>query len=209
MVSLQNLGLPVVCEKDGPFSVSFGKSLLQPLGLQLCLHSLSFVPDGKYIVHDENNMHFFALVVREGFVQTLDDAAVVQISLSTLTIMLSDTNFTFYKCCTPKPLPDSQKNVFGGAGVLAKNVYKTHVQSCHCGHRSFSTGHDIPAVVYSLGGERTTTVRTMRCNGYQCRTTFGPNFFVENGKKINTAGPDDLGDVLFINMRKPASLWTT
>ena len=44
------------------------------------------------------------------------------------------------------------------------------------------------------------------CVGYEC-DTFGPNFFVENGKKINTAGPDDLGDVLFINMRKPASLW--
>lgn len=93
--------------------------------------------------------------------------------------------------------------------LVSKNVYKTHVESCHCGHRSFSTGHDIPAVVYSLGGERTTTVRTMHCNGYECRTTFRPNFFVENGGKINTAGPDDLGDVLFINMRKPASLWTT
>lgn len=44
--------------------------------------------------------------------------------------------------------------------------------------------------VYSGWGAYTATVRTMRCNGYERRTTFGPNFFVENGKKINTAGPE-------------------
>ena len=67
LVSLQRLGLPVMCEADGPFSVSFGNMLLQPFGVQLCHHTLPFLPDGKYIVHDAVNMHFFALQTREGF----------------------------------------------------------------------------------------------------------------------------------------------
>ena len=45
------------------------------------------------------------------------------------------------------------------------------------------------------------TVRTMRCNSRACRTTFGPNFFVENGNKVNTAAPEDVSDVLFVNMK--------
>ena len=98
IVSLQNLGLPVVCDTDGPFTISFGNTLLRPFGVQLCHYDLPFVQDGKYIVHDAAKKHFFALSMREGFVQSIDDTAVAQVSLSCLRSMLDDSNFTFYKC---------------------------------------------------------------------------------------------------------------
>ena len=94
-----------------------------------------------------------------------------------------------------------QKDVLGGAGVLSKNVYSTHVKACHCGHRSLSKARDIKAMVLTLAGPCETTARTMRCNEDACRTTFGPNFFIEHGKKINTAAPQDVHDVLFLNSK--------
>lgn len=56
--------------------------------------------------------------------------------------------------------------------------------------------HHVEAVVYTLEGERPVTVRIMRCNAYNCRTTFGPNSFIEDGKKINTVSPPDVKDAL-------------
>ena len=82
---------------------------------------------------------------------------------------------------------------------LMKKVYSTHMRQCVCGHRSFSLGHEIDAVVYTLAGSSSVTVKTMRCNGFGCRTTFGPNFVIDQGKKVNTACPDDVAEVLFIS----------
>ena len=54
IVALRNLGLPVTCDKDGPFSVSYGNSLLQPFGIQLCeKQSRLRLPDGQYVVYDQ------------------------------------------------------------------------------------------------------------------------------------------------------------
>ena len=36
IMAMQKIGLPVVCDQDGPFSVSYGNSLLLPFGVQLC-----------------------------------------------------------------------------------------------------------------------------------------------------------------------------
>ena len=36
ILALERLGLPVVCDRDGPFFVSYGNSLLFPDGVQLC-----------------------------------------------------------------------------------------------------------------------------------------------------------------------------
>ena len=99
-----------------------------------------------------------------------------------------------------------QHNVVGCAGVLSKSVYVTPTKACHCGHRSMSKGHDISATVYTLSGPVETTVRTMRCNGYNCRATFGPNFVAEGGHKRNTATQATMSDVLFINNKKGFSI---
>ena len=71
VISLQNLGCPVRCVRDGPFSIADGNSWLQPLGVHLRKkNDTTKLFDGKYIVHDEHLKHFFALEVREGcFVQ--------------------------------------------------------------------------------------------------------------------------------------------
>ena len=68
ILALQNLGLPIPCDRDGPFSVSYGNSLLLPYGIQLCQkQSRKHLPDGSYVVFDQSAKHFFALQIREGF----------------------------------------------------------------------------------------------------------------------------------------------
>lgn len=199
IVALQHLGMPVSCGVDGPFSVSFGNSLLKPFGVQLCQHVELGISDGKYIVHDGAKLHFFAMVVREDLVEIIDDAASCVVPLSSLSSMLLDPNFTMYRCQALAHCQAMQKDVIGGAGVLSKSIYSTHLKSCHCGHRSMSKAHDVKAVVFTLAGEISTTVRTMRCNAYSCRTTFGPNYFVEANKKVNTAAPHHVSEVLFVS----------
>ena len=62
VLALQSLGLPVSCDRGGPFPISYGNTLLLPFGLQLsqksCRKSLH---DGGYVVFDKAAQHFFAL----------------------------------------------------------------------------------------------------------------------------------------------------
>ena len=66
VVSLRNLGVPVPCECDGPLPVSFGNDLLKPFGINMHECASSRLLDGKYVVHDGIEKHFFALILREG-----------------------------------------------------------------------------------------------------------------------------------------------
>ena len=144
-VSLQNLGVPISCMSNGPFSVSFGNSLLKPLGVQLChMKDLHCLPDGKYIVHDAQKQHFFALHACEGSFRQMDGSTHSWLSLQTVHTLLTDTNFTLYqfrplslRALTSFTFGDdvSQKDCVGGAGVLSKSFYATHLKACQCGHR--------------------------------------------------------------------------
>ncbi|CAJ1402580.1 unnamed protein product [Effrenium voratum] len=71
----------------------------------------------------------------------------------------------------------------------------------HCAYslRGGAKAHDVKAIVYGMTGGIDVQVRTMRCTSYSCRRTFGPNFFVDAGSKINTATPEDIDEVLFLS----------
>lgn len=82
---------------------------------------------------------------------------------------------------------------------MSKSICSTHLKSCHCGHRFMSKAHDVKAAIFTLAGEISITVRTMHCNAYSCRTTFGPNYFAEANKKVNTAAPHHVSEVLSVS----------
>ena len=60
----------------------------------------------------------------------------------------------------------------------------------------------VDACVFGLDGPYDVKVQTMRCTAYACRTTFGPNFYTDNGSKINTASIADVKEVLFISTKR-------
>ncbi|CAJ1458372.1 unnamed protein product [Effrenium voratum] len=92
------------------------------------------------------------------------------------------------------------------------NVHENHFfavqhedeEYAHCayslrGGALSKSAHDVKAIVYGMTGGIDVQVRTMRCTSYSCRRTFGPNFFVDAGSKINTATPEDIDEVLFLS----------
>ena len=209
VVALQNLGCPVACPRDGPFTALDGCVMLRPLGasLQIIPRNMSLT-QGKYVVLDIQASHFFALQHIEGFAIKMDGDDKVEVSIGMLSSMMLNPRYYFFKVVLGIPssstLLQVPYSISGGA--LARKVYSTQLTKCPCGHRSFSKGHDVAAVVYTLAGPCETTVRTMRCNAYGCRTTFGPNFLLDDGKKINTATLENVSDVLFVNNKLGFSL---
>ena len=209
VVALQNLGCPVACPRDGPFTALDGCVMLRPLGasLQIIPRNMSLT-QGKYVVLDIQASHFFALQHIEGFAIKMDGDDKVEVSIGMLSSMMLNPRYYFFKVVLGIPssstLLQVPYSISGGA--LARKVYSTQLTKCPCGHRSFSKGHDVAAVVYTLAGPCETTVRTMRCNAYGCRTTFGPNFLLDDGKKINTATLENVPDVLFVNNKLGFSL---
>ena len=210
VVALQNLGCPVACPRDGPFTDSLdGCVMLRPLGasLQIIPRNMSLT-QGKYVVLDIQASHFFALQHIEGFAIKMDGDDKVEVSIGMLSSMMLNPRYYFFKVVLGIPssstLLQVPYSISGGA--LARKVYSTQLTKCPCGHRSFSKGHDVAAVVYTLAGPCETTVRTMRCNAYGRRTTFGPNFLLDDGKKINTATLENVPDVLFVNNKLGFSL---
>ena len=209
VVALQNLGCPVACPRDGPFTALDGCVMLRPLGasLQIIPRNMSLT-QGKYVVLDIQASHFFALQHIEGFAIKMDGDDKVEVSIGMLSSMMLNPRYYFFKVVLGIPssstLLQVPYSISGGA--LARKVYSTQLTKCPCGHRSFSKGHDVAAVVYTLAGPCETTVRTMRCNAYGCRTTFGPNFLLDDGKKINTATLENDPDVLFVNNKLGFSL---
>lgn len=97
VISLQNLGCPAHCVRDGPFSIADGNSWLQPLGVHLRKkNDTAKLFDGKYIVHDEHLKHFFALEVREGCFVQKDGENINTLTFGEVMNYLKDTRFTLF-----------------------------------------------------------------------------------------------------------------
>ena len=207
IVSLQNLGLPVSCPSHGPFSVSFGNTLLLPLGVQMCnLIRPKSLANGNYIVHDKSHAHFFALQVREGLILKKDGDHTSRLSLSTVMNMLTSDVYTFYIFQRQSPAASLSVDAVGGATV---KKFTGSLEHCVCFGCSGTLGHhrDVDAVLYTLDGPINIIHEQKQCSARNCRTCYGHNYRWENGKKINTVALADLtDDVLFINSKKAFSV---
>lgn len=97
IIALQSLGFPISCDRDGPFSILFGNTLLLPFGVQLRYkHCGKSLPDGSYIVRDASMQHLFSLQCREGLIAKKDAHVTSVVSASSAMDMLSSENYTFY-----------------------------------------------------------------------------------------------------------------
>ena len=206
--SLRSLGCPISYDKNGPFTAADGCEMLAPLGATLKLVSTnSKLQPGKFIVLDTTRSHFFAVINANGKVQKVDDGMHAYISADVFAeFMKSPMNHVFkltFMCAGASSLCPAF-HIPGGA--LSKPVYSTHMKSCSCGHKALSKAHDIEAVVYSMSGPSDAIVRTMRCTARGCRKTYGPNFVNADGCKLNTANPQDIQKVLFVNVKRGFSL---
>ena len=61
--------------------------------------------------------------------------------------------------------------------------------------------HDVDAVVYGMSGPEDVVAQTKRRGYFDCRRTYGPNFYVQEGKKVNAMRKDDVEDVLFVRSK--------
>ena len=220
ITSLQNLGLPVSCSSHGPFPISFGNQLLQPLGLSLRQHvGLPALLDGRYVVHDSSKEHFFALKVVEGTLTKLDGDMMQDLSLSDGRQMLEDPVFTFFQVQQLTKVPFHLPPATGGAGgVCKKPSANTEDPVTHfacpleqCTHKdckgNLITTKDVEATLYGMNGPTTVLHVQKQCSSRSCRTCFGYNYRWEQGKKINVLCVDDLKDnVLFVNAKKGFTL---
>ena len=86
-----------------------------------------FLADGKYIIiHDGEQHHFWALPVREGLFVQMDGVHRSFLASFSVTNMLQDPNFTFYRfrpcTCTSILIQDCQ----GGSGGVCKRPAASH-----------------------------------------------------------------------------------
>ncbi|CAJ1401529.1 unnamed protein product [Effrenium voratum] len=206
--SLRSLGCPISYDKNGPFTAADGCEMLAPLGATLKLVSTnSKLQPGKFIVLDTTRIHFFAVINANGKVQKVDDGTHAYISADVFAEFMKSPMYHVFKLtfmCAGASSLCPAFHIPGGA--LSKPVYSTHMKSCSCGHKALSKAHDIEAVVYSMSGPYDAIVRTMRCTAWGCRKTYGPNFVNVDGCKLNTANPQDIQKVLFVNVKRGFSL---
>ncbi|CAJ1352020.1 unnamed protein product [Effrenium voratum] len=206
--SLRSLGCPISYDKNGPFTAADGCEMLAPLGATLKLVSTnSKLQPGKFIVLDTTRSHFFAVINANGKVQKVDDGMHAYISADVFAEFMKSPMYHVVKLtfmCAGASSLCPAFHIPGGA--LSKPVYSTHMKSCSCGHKALSKAHDIEAVVYSMSGPSDAIVRTMRCTAWGCRKTYGPNFVNVDGCKLNTANPQDIQKVLFVNVKRGFSL---
>ena len=194
ITSLQNLGLPVSCSSHGPFPISFGNQLLQPLGLSLRQHvGLPALLDGRYVVHDSSKEHFFALKVVEGTLTKLDGDMMQDLSLSDGRQMLEDPVFTFFQVQQLTRVPFHLPPATGGAGgVCKKPSANTEDPVTHfacpleqCTHKdckgNLITTKDVAATLYGMNGPTTVLHVQKQCSSRSCRTCFGCNYRWEQG----------------------------
>ena len=207
ILAMQSIGLPVTCDRDGPFSVSFANHLLLPYGVQLCQkHCRKALPDGNYIVHDKALSHFFALQCREGLFLKKDGGTSVSLSSSMASSMLTSENYTFYFLKQQAMKADLP---FDAAGGATPQVVVCPLTTCVCaGCSGALTAHlDVESVLYTLEGPVPVIHRQKQCAARNCRTCYAYNYRWSNGQKINTVALSDLPeDILFVNPKKAFSL---
>ena len=182
--------------------------MLAPLGATLKLVSTnSKLQPRKFIVLDTTRRHFFAVINANGKVQKVDDGTHAYISADVFAEFMKSPMYHVFKLTFMRAGASSLCPAFHiPGGALSKPVYSTHMKSCSCGHKALSKAHDIEAVVYSMSGPSDAIVRTMRCTAWGCRKTYGPNFVNVDGCKLNTANPQDIQKVLFVNVKRGFSL---
>ena len=166
--------------------------------------------------------HFVALTIKEGTVIMANSCNQRRIGLSQLVDLVAVSGSRVYKLklITQNPHGDHIKHdEIGGVtkkpatnlvqkatstSEPTKPVYTTPLKECCvCGHDNMNpSNHVVDATVYGMTGPMAVQVHTARCNGKGCRVTYGPNFFTEAGTKTNTVSFHELGDVLFISVKK-------
>ena len=223
-LALQSMGFPVGAPHSGPFRVSQGNVVLAKFGVALHeVSSMCVSEGGCYLVHDASDIkaHFFHLELSGCDATKYDKdhngvTIVDHLYPSELLAMLADSTKTFYKLGLSTGKPEIIRDLLAGANRTRRGSGKschttkpaeqlrtceTHLENCVCGG-SLSKDHIIDAQVYGTSGPFKVKVQTWRCNDRDCRAVHGPNFYVENGEKINTAEISDLSDILFINNKK-------
>ena len=205
--ALQSLGLPVPCDRDGPFPISYGNKLLLPFGVQLGHKpGLRRLLDGSYVVHDKSNAHFFALQVREGLILMKDGGHTFSLPSSSAMDMLTSDAYTFY--ILQKQSDPALLSVDAVGGATLKK-FTTSLEHCVCFGCSGTLGHHryVDAVLYTLDGPIDIMHEQKQCTSRNCRTCYGYNYRWEHGQKVNTVCLEDLtDDVLFINSKKAFSI---
>ena len=207
IMAMQNIGLLVVCDQDGPFSVSYGNSLLLPFGVQLCQkHCRKSLPDGSYIVHDKDMKHFFALQHREGLLLKKDGEVTSVVSAGVAMDMLSSDQYTFYYL---RRQSYSALVTLDAVGGSSPQTFTCPLSKCVCEGCSGSLIYhlSVDAVLYDLDGPRKIVHVQKNCTSRSCRASYGYNYRWEAGKKVNVLGMKDFQDnILFVNSKKAFSL---
>ena len=113
------------------------------------------------------------------------------------------------------PTSDEEEDLSGGGilrggGAMVRmsipSKFETHLDKCSDCNGNLHEDHKIKAKVHDLLETKDVTVTTYRCTSNFCKTVFGPNFKVVEGKKVNTACLDDLDNVLFVSNKRGFTL---
>ncbi|CAK9076205.1 unnamed protein product [Durusdinium trenchii] len=207
IMAMQNIGLPVVCDQDGPFSISYGNSLPLPFGVQLCQkHCRKSLPDGSYIVHDKDMKHFFALQHRKGLLLKKDGEVTSVVSVGVAMDMLSSDQYTFYYL---RRQSYSALMILDAVGDSSPQTFTCPLSKCVCeGYSGSLIYHlSVDVVLYDLDGPRKIVHVQKNCTSRSCRASYGYNYRWEAGKKVNVLGMKDFQDnILFVNSKKAFSL---
>lgn len=207
VLALQSLGLPVSCDTDGPFPISYGNTLLLPFGLQLCQKLCrKSLPDGGYIVFDKAAGHFFALQTREGFTVKKDEGKMFILSAGAVVHMLQSDNYILYFI---QKQSYAGKLCFDALGGSSPETYTCPLDKCVCEGCSGSLIHHlyVEAVLYDLNGPIPIVHEQKNCTSRSCRASYGYNYRWEEGQKVNVLGMSDFQDnILFVNSKKAFTL---
>ena len=215
LTALQSLGLPASFDRNGPFPVSSGNTLLLPLGLQLCnLVQPKSLPDGKYIVHDAQKARFFEVQVLDGWrCAHLSLQCMCHGSLGRQELYLLPILRGFDTLCAHSVALDS----IGGTGHAFKKpaaapsaqTYTCPLDKCPCeGCDANLIYHlSVDAVLYGLGSPVSMAREQKNCTSRACQAAYGYNYRWEAGEKVNVLRMDNFQDeILFVNAKKAFSL---
>ena len=151
---LQWFGLPVSCDKSGPFSVGDLNQMLAPFHVRLtrcCPKTLAV--DGKYLCHAQN--HFTGLHATEGYFQHFDNGKVEVWNIGQVARLADSSEVTFFHL---KPVNGVSSEVCGLAEIVggSNGKYVCPLRACVrdgcCG--TLLRHHVVDATLYGLAGPR-------------------------------------------------------
>ena len=196
--ALRQLGCPVECIRDGPFTAMDGCEMLKPLGvgLQYLRHGAPLRP-GKYIVLDHEKKHFFAVRHVEGLAVKLDAGVATHLPLSSLADISLDPMLYVFKLVHGHAVPSSFEALpytLQGGALSVSNKYECPLQKCQCpGCDGNLVYHkEVDAFCYDLNGPFEVTHVQVCCGSRNCRSNYGYTYRWENGSKVNVLSMKDL-----------------